>query len=202
MAARSNAIGELTRFWLQSVHRCLVDEALPVPVPYGLSDIDLVAVTADSKPIQLLSGCSVGPRLIVETKDEHDWEPTGREFGTLLQQDIEKMGDGHFIPAKTKGVKFTMLKEEHYRAAADRFGTDEFDRLFVVHAIDQGVIREAETFLTARRIHFLGVRDVVAEINRWYASHQRKAALRHTLVGDLWHLLVGYCQYRPPAAAE
>lgn len=29
--------------------------------------------------------------MIVETKDERDWEPTGREFGKLLESDIAKM---------------------------------------------------------------------------------------------------------------
>lgn len=53
MASRSNAIGEVTRFWLQSRHGCLVGESIPVPVPYALSDIDLVAVTADGSTIPL-----------------------------------------------------------------------------------------------------------------------------------------------------
>ncbi len=44
MAARSNAIEELTRFWLQEFKGCLVREAVPVKVKYNLSDIDIVAI--------------------------------------------------------------------------------------------------------------------------------------------------------------
>ncbi len=40
MSTRSNASTELARFWLQERHGCLLDEELPVPVPYALSDID------------------------------------------------------------------------------------------------------------------------------------------------------------------
>jgi hypothetical protein len=41
---RSNACSELTRFWLQTRHGCAVDEGIAVPVPYALSDIDLLAI--------------------------------------------------------------------------------------------------------------------------------------------------------------
>ena len=115
MPVRSNACSELTRFWLQARHGCLVDEGIPVPVPYALSDIDLVAVQPKLEPLRLPDGSRVGPRLIIETKDEHDWEPTGREFAACLRADTLKLGDSRFIPRGAKGVKFTMLREEHYR---------------------------------------------------------------------------------------
>jgi hypothetical protein len=60
MAGRSNAISELTRFWLQAKHRCLVYESLPVPVSYNQSDIDLLAVRGDMRKIELPNGVSVG----------------------------------------------------------------------------------------------------------------------------------------------
>ena len=192
MASRSNAIEELTRFWLESRHGCLTGESIPVPVPYALSDIDLVAVTRDSGRIELPCG-ALGPRIIVETKDEHDWEPTGGEFGQLLQSDIGKMGDGRFIPKGQKGVKFTMLRQEHYERARDYFDSEDFDRLFVVHAIAPDVLCTNGGFLAERRIHFVAIADVIADLYEWYGAHTRKAALRHTLIGDLWHLLVGFC---------
>jgi hypothetical protein len=83
MPTRTNACSELTRFWLEARHGCLVGEGVPVPVPYALSDIDLLALHPQQQTIQLPSGQLVGPRLIIETKDEHDWEPTGREFGCI-----------------------------------------------------------------------------------------------------------------------
>jgi hypothetical protein len=49
MSSRSNALTEITRLWLQARHGCLVDESIPVPVPYALSDIDLIALRPDLK---------------------------------------------------------------------------------------------------------------------------------------------------------
>ena len=192
MPTRANACSELTRFWLQSRHGCLVDEAIPVPVPCALSDIDLVALHPRSATLALPSGAVVGPRLIVETKDEHDWEPTGREFGALLRADWAKLADAPFIPRGAKGVKFTMLRQEHYDKAKELFGTDNFDRLFVVHALDEGVRRALGPASRERRIHWLTIREVVDDLLAWYREHSRPAALRQTLVGDLLHLLVGF----------
>ena len=44
VAARSNACSELVRLWLEARHGFLVGEGIPVPVPYALSDIDLIAM--------------------------------------------------------------------------------------------------------------------------------------------------------------
>jgi hypothetical protein len=197
MAERSNAISELTRFWLQAKHRCLVYESLPVPVPYNQSDIDFLAIRGDMHKIELPNGISVGPRLIVETKDEHDWEPTGKEFGKLLDSDIAKMVGNSFIPKKT-ACKFSMLREEHYGAACDFFGCDDFDRLFVLHAIDSEVIMRHSKLLSSHRVHILTIPELVTDVCQWYASHPRRAGLRHTLTGDIWHLLVGFCGCLPP----
>ncbi len=41
-----------------------------MPVPYALSDIDLVAIRADLSSIDLPDGTSIGPRVIVEAKAE------------------------------------------------------------------------------------------------------------------------------------
>ena len=198
MPGRSNALSELTRLWLEERHGCLVRESIPVPVPYALSDIDMLALRLDGQAVELPNGARIGPRLIVETKDEHDWEPMGREFAKLLLSDIALMSDGRFIPAKTKGVKFTMLKEEHFAVASKLFGTDDFDRLFVVHALDNDVRRQVDDSLAERRIYWLTARELVADLERWYRAHPRATALRNTLVGDLVHLLFGYCGMRMP----
>lgn len=202
MASRSNAIEEITRFWLQSRHGCLVGESIPVPVPYALSDIDIVAVTSDMKRRIRLpgeSGPEVGPRVIVETKDEHDWEGSGSEFARLLLLDLGKMVGNPYIPKGRKGVKFTMLREEHYAKAKEYFGSEDFDRLFVVHALNWNTVGESATLMQQNRVHFVAIRDIVADLFRWYKEDcARRAGLRHTLVGDLWHLLVGFCEYAPP----
>ena len=202
MPTRSNACSELVRFWLEARHGFLVGEGVPVPVPYALSDIDFVALHPQKLSIQLPAGMSIGPRIIVETKDEHDWEPTGREFGALLNADVAKMGDARFVPHGTKGVKFSMLRQEHHERAASLFGTDDFDRLFVVHAINPHVLQQLSAELAARRIFWLTVPDVLRDLVVWYRDHQRPAALRNTLVGDLFHLLVGYCGLTLPDAAD
>jgi hypothetical protein len=200
MAARSNACSELTRFWLEARHDLLVGEGIPVPVPYALSDIDLVAIQPQGHSIELPSGVSIGPRIIVETKDEHDWEPTGREFGRFLSADVEHMGEGRFLPRGAKGVKFSMLRQEHFDRAMALFGTEDFDRLFVVHAIDSVVLADLGPALAERRIYWLTVPEVVRDLMKWYGDHRRPAALRNTLVGDLFHLLVGFCKLDLPVA--
>ena len=196
MAERSNAISELTRFWLQAKHSCLIYESLPVPVRYNQSDIDFLAIRGDLQRFPLPNGKAVGSRLIVETKDEHDWEPRGREFGQLLQADIEKMQDGLFVPRGTS-CKFSMLREEHYDKAVEFFGTDDFDRLFIVHALDTAVIEQYGEFLADKRICILGISDLVADLCKWYEEHPRRSGLRNTLTGDIWHLLVGFCGCKP-----
>lgn len=197
--ARSNACSELTRFWLEARHGCLITESVPVPVPYGQSDLDLVAIQAALRPIIVPGGAAIGPRLIVEAKDEHDWEPTGREFGRFLRTDVSKMGQEPYIPRDERGsVKFSMLRQAHFETAAQMFGTEDFDRLFVVHAIDQAVLRELDSTLAARRIYWTTLPMIVRDLMVWYRSHHRPTGLRHTFVGDLWHLLVGYCGFDLP----
>jgi hypothetical protein len=198
MPTRSNACSELTRFWLEARHGCLVTEGVPVPVPYALSDIDLVAMNPKGGTITLPSGTEIGPRVIVETKDEHDFDPTGREFAKYLRSDVEKLGIHPFIPLATKDIKFTMLREQHYRRATDLFGTDDFDRLFVVHAVDPAILAALAPELEPRRIYWLTVPELVRDLLDWYRAHPRPSGLRNTLTGDIWHLLVGYCKLELP----
>jgi hypothetical protein len=105
------------------------------------------------------------------------------------------MADGPYVPKGTKGVKFVMLRQEHFERATDFFGSDHFDRLFVLHAL-QAEAESLRMLAEKYRIHVLSIRDVVDDLYRWYVDHPRKAGLRHTLVGDLWHLLVSFCGYR------
>jgi hypothetical protein len=52
--------------------------------------------------------------VIAEAKTEHDWDMTGREFGAALRKDLELMGDQMSIPLDVRGVKFVMLRQQHY----------------------------------------------------------------------------------------
>ncbi len=73
-------MSELVRFWLEACQGCLLRESVPVPVPFNLSDIDFVAMRPDLQSFRLPTGEAVGPRLIVETKDEHDFDPSASDF--------------------------------------------------------------------------------------------------------------------------
>ena len=193
MPARSNALSELTRFWLESRHGCSIRESIPVPVPYALSDIDLLAVRPDARKFKLPSGDDLAPRVIVETKDEHDFDANGKDFGKRLASDVALMAGGRFIPAKTKGVGFVMLREEHFQVAAAVFGTDDFDRLFVVHAMDRETLEKHEQMLRQQRVYWITAKELLRDLLEWYPSVERPAGLRNCLVGDLFHLLFGYC---------
>jgi hypothetical protein len=192
MATHINAFSELTKFWLQAKNHCLVYESLPVPVKYNQSDIDLLAIQGKMKPFTLPDGTPIGSRVIIETKDEHDWDASGKEFGTLLDADIQMMQDGSFISRGTK-CKFSMLREEHYEVATSFFDSNDFDRLFVLHAINSEVLDRHKDFLASKRIYVTTIADVVADLMIWYKAHGRKAGLRNTLTGDIWHLMVGFC---------
>ena len=196
MAARSNALSELTRFWLQSRHGCLVAESVPVKVPYGHSDIDFVAIRPDIRAWTLPDGTSV-LRAIVEAKDEHDFDPKGRDFGKRLLEDVRALGVAQYIE-QGKKANFSMLRQEHYETATAIFGTTEFHRIFIVHALDEQVRQGiCPRLAKEKRIHWVTVQEVVTDLIEWYEGLGSRSALRHTLMGDLWHLLIGYCGLRP-----
>jgi len=173
-----------------------------VPVPRALSDIDLVAMRADLSTFATPDGTTVGPRVIVEVKAEHDWDLSGREFGQLLEKDVELLGDDAWIPAGTRGVKFVMLRQEHADRAAAYFGTDDFDRLFIVHALDPRVRTELTALLAECRIYWMTIPELIGDVYTWYQSHPRRAALRRTLTGDLLHLLFGLGGLMPVSATS
>jgi len=194
MATRSNAMSELVRFWLEWRHGCFLREAVPVPVYRNQSDIDFMAIRPDGQQLRLPTGADIGPRLIVETKDEHDWEPSGRDFSSALLSDIGKMASGLWIPKRAKGVKFTMLRQEHHEVASETFSRGEdFDRLFVFHAVDRDLLGDHIGWLQERRIHLLTVQEVLRDLQAWYKEQKRPGHIRNALTGDLFHLLFGFC---------
>jgi hypothetical protein len=72
-------------------------------------------------------GLAVGARLLVETKDEHNWKLSGRELSSLLRADAEKMSEGAVIP-RGKGIEFTMLRQGHFDRAIRIFANHDFER--------------------------------------------------------------------------
>jgi len=173
MASRSNPCSEITRLWLEARHGCLLTESVPAAVPGGYSDIDLIATQAGLHSFELPDGVTVGPRLIVETKDEHDFDPKGKEFGKWLLSDVDKLGANPFIPRTAQGtVKFSMLREQHFRKAIELFGSPDFDRLFVVHAIDPAAPSSIGPALLEKRIHWITIDVVMRDLLAWYRHHQ------------------------------
>lgn len=192
--ARFNAASELARFWIEVRHGFLVTESVPVAVPFGLSDIDILAMHPGGASVSLPNGHTIGPRVIVEAKDEHDFDPKGREFGKALRSDMAAMGDAHYVlSGHATPIKFSMLREAHYRGASERFGYEDFDRLFIVHAVDPIVLEELHALMAERRIWWLTLPEIVRDLEMWYRTHPRPTGLRHSPVGDLLHLLFGYC---------
>lgn len=149
--------------------------------------------------IALPNGTTIGPPLAVETKDEHDGV-SARDFGKMLVADTERMGPSGVIVRGAKGIKFTMLKEEHFDVAREFFETEDFDRLFIVHGLDTEV-RETicRGLAEQHRIHWLTIPEMVQDLYCWYenASRAERIAMRNVLTGDLFHLLVGYCRFHP-----
>lgn len=199
MPSRSNALSELARFWLEARHGCLLRESVPVPVPYALSDIDFVAIRPDLSHFTLPSATSVGPRVIVESKDEHDWDASGKDFGKRLLHDMGHFSDAGYIPsdAGARNISFTMLRQQHFEVAKSTFGTDDFDRLFVVHALDSDIHATLLPTFQCHRISWITLPELLDDLRQWYAKHDRPAGLRNTLTGDLFHLLFGYCKLSP-----
>jgi hypothetical protein len=157
-----------------------------------------MAFRVDGTKIRLPAGEAVGPRLIVESKDEHDYDPAGRNFGVCLLRDVDALGTDLFVPADhPQKVAFTMLKEQHFDLATQIFGTSDFDRVFVVHALDDVVREQISEPLRQKRIHWVTVHELLTDLRQWYNTHDRPAGLRHTLTGDIFHLLFGYCGVKP-----
>jgi len=189
-------LGELTKVWLTVQHSCLIRESVPVKVPKQWSDIDTLAMRADLRKFRLPQpvGQSVGPRLVVEIKDEHDFDPDGTNFADRLRDDFEHMDwDWGYIPANTPGVNFKMLLKNHFAVAQQFFGSDDFDRVFVVHNLnrDRDGLQDMLAALERKRIFFVTAQEIWQDWLEWYhhADDAAHAALRATLMGDTLRLL-------------
>lgn len=68
-------------------------------------------------------------------------------------------------------------------------------------ALDPQVWAALAPQLAAQRIYWLTILTLLADLVTWYRTHPHQTTLRHSLVGDFLHLLVGFCGLSLPATA-
>lgn len=111
----------------------------------------------------------------------------------MLNADIARIGASPYAPTGTK-LKFSMLRAAHVQTAQALFGHNAVARarIFVVHALDRSLCAAAIDHLAAHGVYWITARELVADLVAWYPTCTNRPGLRHTLVGDLLHLLIGY----------
>ena len=205
MSNRQNAMSEIVRFWLESKIGFFVKESVPVKVERNYSDIDFIAISPDYKDreinivehdIHIL--CK---RAIIEVKDEHDYDPYGNDFSKSIIYDTTNILEpNNFLPEGIK-IRFNMLRKEHFEVAKNIFGTDDFQKILIVHKLNTTGehTRNGEKFkeninnclntLKEHNIFFIEFNSILNDLYKWYRP---TSSLRNTFIGDSWHLLVGY----------
>jgi hypothetical protein len=190
MATRSNALSEIARFWLQECHGLLLRESVPVKVRQGISDIDFI-VKSPAGPVTLL-GRITFTNAIVETKDERDFDPHGSDLAKRLLQDYDKLNENGMVNAETL-CNFSMLKEEHHKAAKGIFGQDaEFSKLFIFNNLNRTGLEAKLAELCGRGIHFATSSEILSDIQKFFRESHPGAGVRNSLVGDILDMLVKY----------
>lgn len=193
MAARSNALSEMSRFWLQECHGLLLRESIPVKLKRNNSDIDFVAASP-AGPITLLERITF-KNAIIETKDERDFDPHGNDFAKRLVYDYKllqgKMNNGDV------SCNFSMLKQQHHVEAEKIFKGAEFAKIFIFHNLKSEGIEDMLADLRGRGIHIITSYEMLADIQRWFKKERSGAGVRNTLVGDILDMLITYHGWRP-----
>lgn len=197
MATRSNALSELTRFWLQDCKGFLTRESIPVKFVHNRSDIDFIVSSPDSKYRKLTENISF-KYAIIETKDERDFDKTGNNFADRLYNDYyDSMNKDYLVDEDTK-CNFSMLKIQHHKIAQNIFGTSEFSKIFIFHNIKKEKFVENELEdLVAHNIHILTVDDILNDIVKYVKEKPDGAGIRNSLVGDILDLLINYRHWGP-----
>jgi hypothetical protein len=217
MAARSNALSEIARFWLQECHGFLLRESVPVKmmrfdkdkdrlVGTTSSDIDFVA-TSPARPVKLLERIPSFKNAIVETKDERDYDYYGADYAKRLRNDFERLNGKNMI---SKGVKceFHMLREEHHEKAEEIFGSGiDFLKIFIFHHVkEMDDIKTICDELSSRGIYVVTSEEMLSDIKtcfkKWrsgqgpdiYISNPG-AGVRNSLAGDILDMLITYHEW-------
>lgn len=195
MATRSNALSEISRFWLQEQHGFFIRESVPVKVPHNWSDIDF-AITSPSGPQTLIKGIRI-ENAIVETKDERDFDPRGNDFAKRLMYDFSVLKDG--VIEERQSCNFSMLKEQHHEVAKKLFNTEDFAKIFIFHNLKQSdALDTVQAQLRELNIHFITSAEMLGDIYDHLNSGKRTAAIRNSLVGDILDMLITYHKWARP----
>lgn len=200
MAARSNALSEITRFWLQECYGLLVRESIPVFIKRNNSDIDF-AVTSPGKQVTLLKRSKriTFKNAIIETKDERDFDPHGTDFSKRLIHDC-KVLQGRCIN-KDVWCNFSMLKEQHHEVAEKIFNGAEFSKIFIFHNLNikKGDLEDMLADLRSRSIHIVTSSEMLEDIQDFFKNDYPGAGIRNSLVGDILDMLLRYQKWGPRA---
>jgi hypothetical protein len=194
MAARSNALSEIVRFWLQECHGLFLRESIPVKVKYGNSDIDFI-VTSPTDPVTLLKRITFN-NAIVETKDERDYDKNGTKFANFLSQHYNMLSEKHIISAETK-CHFSMLKKQHHSEAEKIFKGAAFSKIFIFHNLKIAGIENKIADLGSKGIHFVTSFEVLTDIHEFFKNSHPGAGIRNPLVGDILDMLISYHKWEP-----
>ena len=193
MATRSNALSEISRFWLQERHNLLVRESIPVKLKRNNSDIDF-AVTTPRDSVTLLERITF-KNAIVETKDERDFDSLGTDFAKRLRYDSTLL-QGNWIGTEAS-CNFSMLKEQHHNEAKKIFDGADFSKIFIFHKLKTAGLEDLIADLRGRDIHIVTSFEMLSDIENWIKGSRPGAGIRNSLVGDILDMLITYHKWGP-----
>jgi len=197
MAARSNALSEITRFWLQECQGLLLRESVPVELLRNNSDIDFIATSPNRKKVTLLGNISF-VNAIVETKDERNYDKNGVDFSKRVAHDYDNnLDENYIIPKHAKNVNFSMLREQHNSKAMEIFGGCSFVKIFIFHNLCKTGIETKLDDLKGKGIYFVTSREIIEDIFNNFSKYRKNAGIRNSLVGDIFDLLIDYHKWTP-----
>lgn len=193
MAARSNALSEITRFWLQECHGLLLRESIPVKLKRNNSDIDFVAASP-AGPVTLLNRITF-KNAIIETKDERDFDPHGTDFAKRLSYDYTLL-QGRAIDEDVS-CNFSMLKKQHHNVADKIFDEADFSKIFIFHNLKISGLEDMIADLHSLGIHVVTSSEVLQDIQGFFRTSRTGAGIRNSLVGDILDMLITYHGWGP-----
>lgn len=193
MAARSNALSEITRFWLQECHGLLLRESISVKLKRNHSDIDFVAASP-AGPVTLLNRVTF-KNAIIETKDERDFDPRGTDFAKRLSYDFTLLQDR--VIDGDVACNFSMLKKQHHDAAGEIFKGADFAKIFIFHNLKSAILEDIIADLCGRDIHVVTSAEMLADIQDFFRKCRSGAGVRNSLVGDILDMLITYHGWGP-----